>query len=243
MTTLESTRPYHRLSDVLREDVDAALAGFRAYLALFRRPARKPATVAPPETKPEQETPKRNNNARADVLALINEQGPLTAGEVAERLGRSSVWAKNLLFRMREDRALFIVGNKRNEKHYFVQVYHTDPAYVYAPPEPPKPSDPIVAQKRPARIPSMAAVDRGLALVEKHFREDARGRAVFDRLCVRPQSVPELEAALKMNDATIRLALQRMIGIGAVVEDGKEATLDRSNRRHVRQVYAVKEVA
>lgn len=241
MTTLESTRPYHRLSDVLREDVDAALAGFRVYLSVFRRPARKPATVAPPETKPEQETPKRNTNARADVLALINEQGPLTAGEVAAHLGRSSVWAKNLLFRMRDDHALFIVGNKRNEKHYFVQVYHTDPAYVYVSPEPPRPSDPIIEAKRPARVPSIAAVDRGLMLVEQHFHEDARSKAVFERLCVRPQSVPELEAALRMNDATVRFALQRMIQIGVVCEEEKEATFDQLGRRHVRQVYAVKE--
>ena len=36
MTLLTAVRPYHRLSDVLREDVDAALTGFRAYLAMMR---------------------------------------------------------------------------------------------------------------------------------------------------------------------------------------------------------------
>lgn len=319
MTLLTTVRPYHRLSDVLKEDVDAALAGFRAYLAQRVRPkvtVPKSATVSPlPErympnsqtgynTIPgevfawlqangeticshiarsihrdessvrkalkrmlergevavrydknkilyrvvdgatfepqlEQETAKRNTNARADVLALIAEHGPLTAGEVAERLGRSSVWANNLMFRMRD--VLHIVGNKRNERHYFVQVYHTDPDFAYAPPAPPKPADPVV-EKRPARIPSVAAVDRGLALVAQHFHEDARGKAVFERLCVRPQSVPELEAALKMDDTVVRFALRRLIQIGVVEEDGKEATFDRTNRKHVRQVYAVVEV-
>lgn len=321
MTLLTTVRPYHRLSDVLKEDVDAALAGFRAYLTLIRpkvssvRPAPKSDTVSPlreryaanPQTgynvvpsevaawlkangeaicshiarsihrdestvrnalkrmiergevvaRPEKnkilyslvkgvqiETPtepvNRRRNARSEVLALIAEQGPLTAGEVAERLGRSSVWANNLMFRMRD--VLHIVGNKRNERHYFVQVYHTDPDFAYVPLEPPKPADPVV-EKRPARIPSVAAVDRGLALIDKHFHADSGGKAVFEQLCRRPQSVPELSAVLKMDDATVRFALRRLLQIGAVEEDGKEVTYDRTNRKHMRQVYAVVEVS
>ena len=322
MTLLTTVRPYHRLSDVLKEDVDAALAGFRAYLAQRVRPkvtVPKSATVSPlPErympnsqtgynTIPgevfawlqangeticshiarsihrdessvrkalkrmlergevavrydknkilyrvvdgatfepqlEQETAKRNTNARADVLDLIAEHGPLTAGEVAEKLGLALAWATTLLFRMRDDHLIFTVGSKRNEKHYVVQVYHTDPAYVYIAPEPPKPADPIVEEKRPARLLSLATVDRGLALIEKHFHCDSRGKAVFEQLCKRPQSVPELTAALKINDMTVRFALRRLIQIGVVEEDGKEATFDRTNRKHVRQVYAVVEV-
>ena len=46
MTLLTAVRPYHRLSDVLREDVDAALTGFRAYLAMMR-PKGTCAKVAP----------------------------------------------------------------------------------------------------------------------------------------------------------------------------------------------------
>ena len=46
-----------------------------------------------------------------------------------------------------------------------------------------------------------------------------------------------------MDDTTVRFALRRLIQIGAVAEDGKEATFDRTNRKHVRQVYAVVEVS
>lgn len=320
MTTLESTRPYHRVSGVVKEDTDTALAGFRAYLAMLRpkvtvskndtvsplepeRYAPNPQTgynVVPGEVaawlkangaqicrkiakgihrdestvrnalkrmlergevtaRPEKnkilyslvegvqvETPStpvsRRRNARGEVLALIAECGPLTAGEVAEKLGLALAWATTLLFRMRDDHLLYVVGSKRNEKHYIVQVYHTDPVYVYIAPEPPKPADPIVEEKRPARLLSLATVDRGLALIEKHFHCDSRGKAVFEQLCKRPQSVPELTAALKINDMTVRFLLRRMVQFEIVCEEGKEATYDRTNRKHVRQVYAVVEV-
>ena len=184
----------------------------------------------------------RRRNARGEVLDLIAEHGPLTAGEVAEKLGLALAWATTLLFRMRDDHLIFTVGSKRNEKHYIVQVYHTDPAYVYIAPEPPKPADPIIEEKRPARLLSLATVDRGLALIESHFHCDSRGKLVFEQLCKRPQSVPELSTALKINDMTVRFALRRLIQIGVVEEDGKEATFDRTNRKHLRQVYAVVEV-
>jgi len=323
MTLLTTVRPYHRLSDVLKEDVDAALVGFRAYLAMLRpkvashtksdtvsllpeRYAANPQTgynVVPGEVaawlkangeqicsriaqgihrdestvrnalkrmiergevvaRPEKnkilyslvadvqiETPtepvNRRRNARSEVLALIAEHGPLTAGEVAERLGLTSSWANTLMCRMRADGVIFVVGNKRNEKHYWMNVYHTDPNFAYVPPEPPKPSDPIVAENGcplgAARIPSVAAVDRGLALIEKHFHADSGAKAVFEQLCGRRQSVPELSAVLRMDDATVRFALRRLLQIGAVAEDGKEVTYDRTNRKHMRQVYAVVE--
>ena len=323
MTILTTVRPYYRLSDVLKEDVDAALAGFRAYLAMIRpkvssvRPAPKSATVSPLpelwatnsqagynmvpseiaallqangesicsriaksihrdessvrkalkrmiergevavrhdknkilyrlvdgvqiEAQVESEMTKRRNNVRAAVLALITERGPLTSSEVAEQMGLAPAWANTLMCRMRADGALHVVGNKRNDKHYWLNVYHTDPDFAYVPPEPPKPAEPVVEQ-RPARIPSVAAVDRGLALIAKHFHADSGGKAVFEQLCKRPQSVPELVAVLKMDDTTVRFALRRLIQIGAVAEDGKEATFDRTNRKHVRQVYAVVE--
>ena len=320
MTLLTTVRPYHRLSDVLKEDVDAALAGFRAYLAQRVRPkvtVPKSATVSPlperympnsqtgyntipgevfawlqangeticshiarsihrdessvrkalkwmiergevavrhdknkilyrlvegvqVEAQVESEMTKRRNNVRAAVLALITERGPLTSSEVAEQMGLAPAWANTLMCRMRADGALHVVGNKRNDKHYWLNVYHTDPDFAYVPPEPPKPAEPVV-EKRPARIPSVAAVDRGLALIAKHFHADSGGKAVFEQLCKRPQSVPELVAVLKMDDTTVRFALRRLIQIGAVAEDGKEATFDRTNRKHVRQVYAVVE--
>lgn len=331
MTILTAVRPYHRISDFLREDVDAALVGFRAYIAQRVRPkvtAPKNDTVSPlPEPErldvssptryaPNQQTgynvvpgevaawlqangaqicrkialgihrdestvrnalkrmiergevvaqpeknkilyslvegvqietlgeiptTKRRTNVRADVLVLITERGALTSSEVAERLGLAPAWANTLMCRMRDDHQLYVVGNRRNEKHYWMNVYHTDPDFAYVPPAPPKPADPVV-EKRPARIPSVAAVDRGLALIEKHFHEDGRGKLVFEQLCRRPQSVPELMATVKINDATVRFALRRLIQIGVVEEDGKEATFDRTNRKHVRQVYAVAEV-
>jgi len=185
-------------------------------------------------------TVNRRRNARGEVLTLIAQHGPLTSGEVTERLGLAPAWATTLMFRMRDDHLLYVVGSKRNEKHYTVQVYHTDPAYVYIAPEPPRPADPVV-EKRPARLLSLAAVDRGLALIEKHFHADSGGKAVFEQLCRRPQSVPELSAVLKMEDATVRFALRRLIQIEVVEEDDKEVTYDRTNRKHLRQVYAVVE--
>jgi len=325
MTVLTTVRPYYRLSDVLKEDVDAALAGFRAYLTLIRpkvssvRPAPKSDTVSPlPESElwapnlqtgynlvpgeiaallqangesicsriaksihrdessvrkalkrmlergevavrhdknkilyrlvdgvqieaqAEPEMTKRRNNVRAAVLALIAERGPLTSSEVAEQMGLAPAWANTLMCRMRADGALHVVGNKRNEKHYWLNVYHTDPDFAYVPPAPPKPAEPVV-EKRPARIPSVAAVDRGLALIAKHFHADSGGKAVFEQLCRRSQSVPELSAVLKMDDMTVRFALRRLIQIEAIEEDGKEVTYDRTNRKHLRQVYAVVE--
>ena len=126
---------------------------------------------------------------------------------MAEKLGLALAWATTLLFRMRDDHLIFTVGSKRNEKHYIVQVYHTDPSFVYIAPEPPKLADPIAEENGcplgAARIPSVAAVDRGLALIKKHFHEDGRGKLVFEQLCRRPQSVPELSAVLKMDERQV----------------------------------------
>lgn len=194
------------------------------------------------EAQPEQAATTRRVNVRADVLALIGAQGALTSSDVAERLNLAPTWANTLLCRMRDDNLVYVVGNKQNDKHYWLNVYHTDPDFAYVPPEPPKPAEPVV-EKRPARIPSVAAVDRGLALLEKHFHADSGAKAVFEQLCRRPQSVPELSAVLKMDDATVRFALRRLLQIGAVEEDGKEVTYDRTNRKHMRQVYAVMEVS
>ena len=72
---------------------------------------------------------------------------------------------------------------------------------------------------------------------------DSGGKAVFEQLCRRSQSVPELSAVLKMDDVTVRFALRRLIQIEAIEEDGKEVTYDRTNRKHLRQVYAVVEVS
>lgn len=192
------------------------------------------------EAQPEQAATTRRTNVRAAVLALITERGPLTSSEVAEQMGLAPAWANTLMCRMRADGALHVVGNKQNDKHYWLNVYHTDPDFAYVPPEPPKPAEPVVEQ-RPARIPSVAAVDRGLALIAKHFHADSGGKAVFEQLCRRSQSVPELSAVLKMDDVTVRFALRRLIQIGVIEEDGKEVTYDRTNRKHLRQVYAVVE--
>lgn len=192
------------------------------------------------EAQPETETTKRRNNVRAAVLALITQYGPLTSSEVAEQMELAPTWANTLMCRMRDGHLLYVVGNRRNEKHYWVNVYHTDPDFAYVPPEPPRPADPVV-EKRPARILSLAAVDRGLALIAKHFHADSAGKAVFEQLCRRPQSVPELAAALKMDDTVVRFALRRLIQIKVVEEDGKEVTYDRTNRKHLRMIYAVKE--
>ncbi len=48
---------------------------------------------------------------------------------------------------------------------------------------------------------------------------------------------------LKMDDVTVRFALRRLIQIGVIEADGKEVTYDRTNRKHMRQVYAVVEVS
>ena len=96
MTLLTAVRPYHRLSDVLREDVDAALAGFRAYLAQRVRPkvtVPKSATVSP---SPETIAAGRAKIMRGclkgggNTILVFDElcaYGPLTRGDLTERLG------------------------------------------------------------------------------------------------------------------------------------------------------------
>lgn len=127
MTILTTTRPYHRLSDVLREDVDAALTGFRAYLAQRVRPrvtAPKNDTVSPlpafpvAESEPELDfLPKTDTQRRTrrivqpratprrgvlpgEILAYLRKHGQATNRELAQGLGRKRSSIKDATKRM-----------------------------------------------------------------------------------------------------------------------------------------------
>ncbi len=129
MTLLTTVRPYHRLSDVLKEDVDAALAGFRAYLTLIRpkvssvRPAPKNVTVSPlpaspvgselevdflPKTDTQRRTRRivqpratpRRGVLPGEILAYLRKHGQATNRELAQGLGREHSSIKDATKRM-----------------------------------------------------------------------------------------------------------------------------------------------
>lgn len=130
MTLLTTVRPYHRLSDVLKEDVDAALTGFRAYLAMMRpkvssvRPAPKNVTVSPLPASPVAESepeldflPKTDTQRRTrrivqpratprrgvlpgEILAYLRKHGQATNRELAQGLGREHSSIKDATKRM-----------------------------------------------------------------------------------------------------------------------------------------------
>ena len=249
MTILSAIRPYHRLSDVLKEDVDAALAGFRAYLATLRpRVASQPKsdTVSPlpeapeldmsflPKTESQKRTRKPRENSddsapvrdydhtiKARIAALIAERGPVTSADIGQYLDMNRQRAAVTIIDMQKQKRLFVVGYKKNKYNQTVKVLHTDPHFPYVSPDLP-PAEPVVKQERLARIPSLAAVDRGRALVARNFSRDSIAMQVFDQLCLRPRSIPELEQLFRRGSSCFKFMLDRMAGLGIVEKVGQD---------------------
>lgn len=94
---LESTRPYQRLSNILKNDVDEALAGFRAYLDMLR--PKTPSTpsvcvqkgncaIAVAEPEPQNVTPEpeidflpQTQSQKRTRNPKVEKRTPLTRGE------------------------------------------------------------------------------------------------------------------------------------------------------------------
>ena len=252
MTLLTAVRPYHRLSDVLKEDVDAALAGFRAYLAMIRpkgtcaKVAPKGDTVSPlpeapeldmsflPKTESQKRTRKPRENSddsapvrdydhtiKARIAALIAERGPVTSADIGQYLDMNRQRAAVTIIDMQKQKRLFVVGYKKNEYNQTVKVLHTDPHFPYVSPDLPA-AEPVIEDKRPARIPSLAAVDRGRALVARNFSRDSIAMQVFDQLCLRPRSIPELEQLFRRGSSCFKFMLDRMASLGIVEKVGQD---------------------
>ena len=254
MTLLTTARPYHQLSDALKEDVDAALTGFRAYLAMMRpklsrvRPAPKNDTVSPLPASPvtesepevdflsETDTQKRTRRGKTGesetaplydrtlkdrIAALIAERGPVTSADIGQYLDMNRQRAAVTIIDMQKQKRLFVVGYKKNEYNQTVKVLHTDPHFPYVSPDLPA-ADPVVKQERLTRIPSLAAVDRGRVLIERNFSRDSLAMQVFDQLCLRPRSIPELEQLFRRGSSCFKFMLDRMQGLGIVEKVGQD---------------------
>lgn len=244
MTLVLDVRPYYRLSDVLREDVDAALAGFRAHLAMLRPKLTPPKsdTVSPlPESTeldmsfiPKTDTQKRTHQPREKpkrqapdhtlanrIGAFIAEHGPVTSADISQRFNLNRQRVSAIIASMQRQKRLFVVGHKRNEYNQTVKVLHTDASFVYVSPSMPA-VEAATEEKRLARIPSVAAVDRGRAIIERNFSRDSFALRVFEQLCLRPRSMPELQKFFHCSDSSIKFMLDRMQGLGIVEKVGQE---------------------
>ena len=261
MTLLTAVRPYHRLSDVLREDVDAALTGFRAYLAMMRpkgtcaKVAPKGDTVSPlpeapeldmsflPKTESQKRTRKPRENSddsapvrdydhtiKARIAALIAERGPVTSADIGQYLDMNRQRAAVTIIDMQKQKRLFVVGYKKNEYNQTVKVLHTDPHFPYVSPDLPA-ADPVIEDKRPARIPSLAAVDQGRALIERNFSRDSIAMQVFEQLCLRPRSIPELQKLFNCGSSCLKFMLDRMASLGIVEKVGQERNAESGKLR------------
>ena len=263
MTVLTTVRPYHRLSDVLKEDVDAALTGFRAYLAMMRpklsrvRPAPKNDTVSPLPASPvtesepevdflsETDTQKRtrrgktgesetarsyDHTIKARIAALIAERGPVTSADIGQYLDMHRQRTAVTIIDMQKQKRLFVVGYKKNEYNQTVKVLHTDPHFPYVSPDLPA-ADPVIEDKRPARIPSLAAVDQGRALIERNFSRDSIAMQVFEQLCLRPRSIPELQKLFNCGSSCLKFMLDRMASLGIVEKVGQERNAESGKLR------------
>lgn len=203
MTILTEVRPYQRLDSFDKTVVDAQIKGFLAHIRkTYSQPRKTPSSVpvcvqqgnaaqpAPKATKP------RNTDARKNVLAAIAEHGPLTKAEIAEHANTTVVAIITTLSRMTRDNLLYIVGRKTGGRGQAMNVYHTDPGFVYVDPGAPKQASPspvaIIEEKRAARIPSIAAVDRGHAVIKANFHSDGMALDLFNLICKRPRSAVEL---------------------------------------------------
>lgn len=240
MTTVESTRPYHRLSDTLREDVDAALAGFRVHLSIFRKPARKPVAVAPSEptvepatvtdygaTEPEPEadfapqtyTQKRTRKRGGDIeafqkvrAAICTAGKALTGSEISAATGYNRRRTSQITSRMKAKGLLFVVGHTRGEFDW-VAVYHTEPNAKQAPS-----ASVILAEKRTARLPpSLATMDHAHAVIKENFQSNSIALRLFDLLaCHGPLTATQIQNRLNTHITAVNDRLGRLAGLGLV---------------------------
>jgi hypothetical protein len=155
------------------------------------------------------------------IAALIAERGPVTSADIGQSLDMPRQRTAATIIDMQKQKRLFVVGYKKNEYNQTVKVLHTDPHFPYVSPDLPA-ADPVIEDKRPARIPSLAAVDRGRALVARNFSRDSIAMQVFEQLCLRPRSIPELEKLFRRGSSCFKFMLDRMQGLGIVEKVGQD---------------------
>lgn len=174
------------------------------------------------------------------IVAFVAEQGPVTSADIGQHFGMERRRTSVLLADLKNKKRLFVVGYKKNEWNQVVSVLHTDPNFVYASPNMPIAEQTITEAKRPAHIPSLAAVDRGRSLVARNFNRDSIALQVFDQLCLRPRSIPELQTLFRCGDSKLKFMLDRMQGLDIVEKVGQERN-EASGK--LRTLFAVVEAA
>lgn len=166
----------------------------------------------------------------------------MTSADIGQYLDMPRQRTAATIIDMQKQKRLFVVGYKKNEYNQTVKVLHTDPHFPYVSPDLPN-THPVIEDKRPARIPSLAAVDRGRALVARNFSRDSIAMQVFEQLCLRPRSIPELEKLFRRGSSCFKFMLDRMQGLGIVEKVGQDRNEVSGKLRAFYGVVEAKEVA
>ena len=176
------------------------------------------------------------------IVTFVKEQGPATSADIGQHFGMERRRTSVLLADLKNKKRLFVVGYKKNEWNQVVGVLHTDLAFAYVSPNIPD-AQPITEEKRPARIPSLAAVDRGRALIARNFSRDSIAMRVFEQLCLRPRSIPELQKLFRCGDSKLKFMLDRMQGLDIVEKVGQDRNEVSGKLRALFGVVEAEEVA
>lgn len=179
---------------------------------------RKPEPCAATKEK----APLYDRTVKDSVVAFITEKGPVTSAAIGQHFGMAIRRTSVILAELQKKQRIFIVGYTKNEYNQIVKVLHTDPNFVYISPDLPD-AEPIVEEKRPAhKPPSRAAIERGRALVACNFRRDSIAMQVFEQLCRRPLSIPELDAIFRRGSSCFKFMLDRMQDLGIAEKVGQD---------------------
>lgn len=255
MTIIENVRSYHRLDKFDRLIIDERIKNFLRYVKRVRPQVAAPKsdTVSPLEPEldmsflPKTESQKRTRKPKAPsndsaparvydrtiknrIAALIAERGPVTSADIGRHLNMNRHRVAATIIDMQKQKRLFVVGYKKNEYNQTVKVLHTDPRFPYVSPDLPD-AEPVVEAKRPTRVPSIAAVDRGRALIERNFSRDSIAMQVFEQLCLRPRSIPELEQLFRRGSSCFKFMLDRMAALGIVEKVSQERNAESGKLR------------
>ena len=233
MTLLTTVRPYQRLDKFDRLIIDERIKNFLRYAQRVRPKVTVPKgdTVSPLPASPVQSEPEAavssetariyDRTLKDRIAALIVERGPVTSADIGQYLDMPRQRTAATIIDMQKQKRLFVVGYKKNEYNQTVKVLHTDPHFPYVSPDLPD-AEPVIENKRLARIPSLAAVDQGRALIERNFSRDSIAMQVFEQLCLRPRSIPELEQLFRRGSSCFKFMLDRMQGLGIVEKVGQD---------------------
>ena len=193
-----------------------------------------------PQPKGSEAAPFYDRTLKDRIVAFVAELGPVTSAAIGKHFEMEKRRTSVLLADLKNKKRLFVVGYKKNDWNQVVSVLHTDPNFVYASPNMPIAEQAITEAKRPAHIPSLSAVDRGRALVARNFSRDSIAMQVFDQLCLRPRSIPELQTLFRCGDSKLKFMLDRMQGLDIVEKVGQERN-EASGK--LRSLFAVVEAA